>query len=250
VYSDNNVIIDTSYRSSNCDSRIRHVVLHYTEHSLDRTIAIFKDPTRQVSTHYLVPDTAIDGKRVVYQFLQEKERAWHAGASSWGHITNLNFSSIGIENVNLGYKDEGGQRIWHPFSDYQIQTLLELLKPIVDRYHILPVNIVGHSDIAPGRKLDPGPKFPWKTLYEQGVGAWFDEIALELRDREVVDIRKLQTDLKIYGYAIEITGELDAQTRTVLQAFQMHFRPRDYSGAPDVETVAILENLISKYFLQ
>ncbi|WP_010598185.1 N-acetylmuramoyl-L-alanine amidase [Rickettsiella massiliensis] len=208
----------------------------------------FIENSNRFSAHYLIPETDIDGQRKIFQLVKENERAWHAGVSSWGKRKNINDTSIGIEIVNLGYKEEEGKRTWYPFSDYQIQTVMKLAKDIVRRYDIQPVNIIGHSDIAPGRKVDPGPLFPWKKLYDNGIGAWFNEQALEIKEQEEIDIQRLQRNLKTYGYTIEVTGTLDQQTRTTLQAFQMHFNPSNYSGEPDAKTVAILENLVQKYF--
>jgi N-acetylmuramoyl-L-alanine amidase len=245
----NDLIIDDTHPSPNYNQRIFYLVLHYTALNLEDSLKVLTDPEKQVSAHYLVPETPLDEQRKIFQLVQEKDRAWHAGTSSWGKRIGLNDTSIGIEIVNLGYKDEAGQRIWYPFTEYQIESVIELATVIIERYQIQATNVIGHSDVAPGRKVDPGPLFPWKKLYDHGIGAWFDEKALEIKPCDEIDIRKLQSNLKTYGYAIEVTGSLDQQTRTVLQAFQMHFRPSEYSGNPDAETVAILKNLIQKYFL-
>ncbi len=245
------IVIDKTHPSPNYNQRIFSLVLHYTALDFENSLKVLTDPKTQVSAHYLVPEENMGGKRKIFQLVKEKERAWHAGISTWQKRINLNDTSIGIEIVNLGYKDEMGKRIWFPFTDYQIKTVIELAKDIVTRYNIPPACVIGHSDIAPGRKVDPGPLFPWKKLYENGIGAWFDEetvIKEKVNYTNEIDIEKLQKNLLTYGYGIKITGEQDAQTTTILQAFQMHFRPSDYSGTPDVETVAILDNLIQKYF--
>lgn len=244
----NDLVIDKTHPSPNYNQRIFYLVLHYTALNFEDSLKVLTDPVKQVSAHYLVPETNIDGQRKIFELVPEEKRAWHAGISTWGKRTGLNDTSIGIEIVNLGYKDEAGKRIWYPFTEYQIESVIQLAKDIVERYQIQPTCVIGHSDVAPGRKVDPGPLFPWKKLYESGVGAWFDEQALEIKYHDEIDITKLQNNLKTYGYAIQITGKLDQQTRAVVQAFQMHFRPRDYSGNPDAETIAILENLIKKYF--
>ncbi|BBB14587.1 N-acetylmuramoyl-L-alanine amidase AmiD [Candidatus Rickettsiella viridis] len=245
----NNLVIDKSHASPNVNQRIFSLVLHYTALDLKSSLKALTDPNTQVSAHYLIPEQSISGKRQIFQLVDEKERAWHAGASTWQKRINLNDSSIGIEIVNLGYSDKNGKRLWYPFTDYQIESVIELAKIIIARYQIHPSCIIGHSDIAPGRKVDPGPLFPWKTLYENGIGAWFEEEEeLGYNHAHEIDISSLQKNLQAYGYAIEITGTLDKQTRTILQAFQMHFRARDYSGNPDTETFAILENLLKKYF--
>lgn len=244
----NDLIIAKTHPSPNYNQRIFYLILHYTALDLVTSLKVLTDPNKQVSAHYLVPESSINQQRKIFQLVHEKDRAWHAGISSWSKRTGLNDTSIGIEIVNLGYKDEQGERIWYPFTDYQIESVIELAKIIVERYQINPTCVIGHSDIAPGRKVDPGPLFPWKKLYENGVGAWFNDKTLEIKNNEKIDILKLQKNLKIYGYAIDVTGQFDPQTRTVLQAFQMHFRPSNYSGDADAETVAILENLIQKYF--
>lgn len=182
----------------------------------------------------------------------EHARSWHAGVSFWQGRNNLNDTSIGIEMVNLGYKDEPQGRLWFPFTRYQVQMVKELCKELIDRYKIPPTSVVGHSDIAPGRKQDPGILFPWRELYESGIGAWYDEdkvqkIKAELEKHEP-NTTELQRDLKKYGYAIKESGMFDEQTQKVIRAFQMHFRPSNYSGVPDVETLAILKNLLEKYF--
>ncbi|MGC1182389.1 N-acetylmuramoyl-L-alanine amidase [Legionella sp.] len=248
-----NLIIDPIHSSPNFNQRIRYLVLHYTALDFDNSLKTLTDPKREVSAHYLVPEASIEGERKVFQLVEDRKRAWHAGVSRWGTRTNINDTSIGIEIVNLGYKDDKGKRYWYPYEEYQIETVIALAKKIVDDYKIEPVNVIGHSDIAPGRKQDPGPLFPWKKLFENNIGAWFDEqqVAEKIRDIKkaiTINFHELQENLKTYGYPIEITGKLDQQTRNVLQAFQMHFRQNDISGEPDAETVIILENLVQKYF--
>lgn len=247
-YYQNSLVIDSDHPASNFNQRIFYLVLHYTALNLAASLEVLTNPTKKVSSHYLIPETAIDGQRKIFQLVAEQNRAWHAGISAWGNRIGLNDTSIGIEIVNLGYKDENGTRSWYPFNNYQIDSVIKLAKLIVERYQIHPTCVIGHSDIAPDRKTDPGPLFPWKTLYENGVGAWFDEHALEINTNRKLDILKLQKDLSTYGYAIKLTGQLDQQTHIILRAFQMHFRPSDYSGNADAETVAIIEHLIAKYF--
>lgn len=246
--SNNDLIIDGSHPSPNFNQRIFNLVLHYTALDFETSLKVLTDPKREVSAHYLIPETDIDGQRKIFQLVQDKERAWHAGVSNWKNRSGLNDTSIGIEIVNLGYTDKDGKRTWYPFTDYQIESVIEISKIIIERYQIQATNIIGHSDIAPGRKLDPGPLFPWKKLYKNGIGAWHDEKSLEIQPNAKIDIQRLQKNLRAFGYAINITGKFDQQTRTVVQAFQMHFRPNNYSGNLDAETIAILENLIKKYF--
>ncbi|MGI2298519.1 N-acetylmuramoyl-L-alanine amidase [Candidatus Cardinium hertigii] len=248
--SNESITIDYSHPSPNCNQRISTLVMHYTALDLEESLSVLTDASqsRRVSAHYLVPKTALDGQRKVFNLVPDHKRSWHAGVSEWRKRTNLNDTAIGIEIVNLGYKDENGKRIWEPFPDYQIETIILLAKQIVKDYTINPTNVVGHADIAPGRKQDPGPLFPWKKLYENGVGAFYDASELDLTQQTNIDIEQLQKDLNTYGYFINITGTLDNDTRNALTSFQMHFRPSNYSGEPDIETVAILKNLIKKYY--
>jgi len=138
--------IDRSHPSANQDNRIQFVVLHYTNASLERSLALLTQG--EVSSHYLIGD----GPATVYQLVDENRRAWHAGDSQWQGRTWLNSSSIGIEIVNPGFTDTPNGRVWHPYSEAQIQSLIALLKDIVKRNNIEPRHIIGHSDIAPLRK--------------------------------------------------------------------------------------------------
>lgn len=155
---------DTSHPSANYDSRIQFVVVHYTSASLERSLQLLTHG--DVSSHYLIGD---DKSATVYKLMDENQRAWHAGESQWQGRTWLNSSSIGIEIVNPGYKDTPTGRLWYPYSEAQIQSLITLLKDISKRNGISPRHIIGHSDIAPLRKLDPGPLFPWKRLAAEGL---------------------------------------------------------------------------------
>ncbi len=174
--------------------------------------------------------------------------------------------SIGIEIVNQTYcrKSEQpaapGQAGHEParicfypdFAESQMQILIELLQGIMARHtEIKPTDIVGHSDIAPQRKIDPGPRFPWQRLYQLGFGAWFDDDTVfkywEQFLTKVPPVLTLQTALHEYGYAIELSGVNDQQSQNVVRAFQMHFRPWLVNDEFDAETVAILYALLEKY---
>ena len=253
--SPNDTITIIDHPSPNVSKRVNCLVLHYTALDLKESLAILTDPKKKVSAHYVVPKEPMDGKREVFRLVPEDECAWHAGVSGWQGTSGLNKTSIGVEIVNLGCKDAGqsGQEEWDPFPPYQIDTVIELCTEIIKRYpDITPTRVVGHADIAPNRKVDPGPLFPWKELYEKGIGAWYedkDKQATEsfIGQREV-DIKWVQKNLSTYGYPIKATGELDQQTKEVVSAFQMHFRPSDYSGKIDRETCAVLNALIKKYY--
>lgn len=141
------------------ERRPNFVILHHTTNdAADVALRTLTDPVREVSAHYLI---ARDG--TLYQLVDERHRAWHAGQSYWGGVTDLNSSSIGIELDNNGSE---------PFPQAQIDTLLALLADLRTRYRIPAANILGHADVAPGRKVDPSAHFPWRTLAQHGFGLW------------------------------------------------------------------------------
>ncbi|RQR53425.1 N-acetylmuramoyl-L-alanine amidase [Burkholderia sp. Bp9140] len=243
---------DTSLHARGADSRIRFLVMHYTESDEAKSLRTLTGDS--VSAHYVVPSQPPieHGMPVVYQLVPESKRAWHAGISEWQGTTELNAASIGIENVNRGPLDPQN-RTWQPYPPDQVDALIVLSKDIVERFGIPPTRVVGHSDIAPQRKIDPGPLFPWHALAQAGVGAWPDEatVAARLGSRDphaLVDVRELQLKLARYGYDVPTDGVLDVRTRRVFAAFQMHFRPSDYAGNPDAATDAIAQALLDKYF--
>lgn len=230
---------DTRHPSANFDSRVQFVVVHYTNASLERSLQLLTHG--EVSAHYLIGD---DKDATIYKLVDENLRAWHAGESEWQGRTWLNSSSIGIEIVNPGFRDTPTGRIWYPYSEAQVQALIVLLKDISKRNGISPRHIIGHSDIAPLRKLDPGPLFPWKRLAAEGLGIWPNEQAVASRqaqfEAELPSIGWFQEELARLGYATPQTGELDVATRHVLAAFQMHYRPARFDGTPDAQTAALL----------
>lgn len=244
--------IDTNNPSVAQNDRVRFLVLHYTATDDAESLRLLTQGN--VSAHYLVkthPDT-VEGKPVVLQLVPEEQRAWHAGVSDWQGRNSLNDTSIGIEIVNKGFTETMLGRTWYPYNESQIKLIERLTKDIVERYHIAPTDVVAHSDIAPLRKSDPGPLFPWKRLAEQGIGAWPDDATVTkyVDGREIHDtasVAIIQQALARYGYKIPQSGTLDDETRQVITAFQMHFRAQDFSGTPDVETEAIALALVEKY---
>lgn len=253
--------------SATQSSRIDHIVIHFTTADFAESMRILSERTeRPVSAHYLVPennDPSYPRERLlVHRLVGEEQRAWHAGQSFWRGVQALNASSIGIEIVNRStcsgfdvFSDAAMPEDacdFHNFDPEQIDLVIELLVDILERYpRIGPVDIVGHADIAANRRLDPGPTFPWRRLYEHGIGAWYDDATLagylERFEASPPDLALVQHALAAYGYDVVATGEYDAQTRAVVRAFQMHFRPSNWSGTADAETAAIAFALLEKY---
>ncbi len=203
------------------------LVLHYTGmEDAGSALARLCDPAAKVSAHYLIDE---DGS--VYHLVDEDKRAWHAGESYWRGHTDINARSIGIELVNPGH--EFGYR---PFSDPQMVALIELAQRIVTEYSIPAVNIVGHSDIAPVRKQDPGELFDWRRLAENGLGYWPDD-----RSQTPPSDISSSTMLSEIGYEI-------GDTEATIRAFQRRYVPGKIDGHADAVTVAALFNLYSQLF--
>jgi len=233
---------DTTYDAVGQSSRARFLVLHYTVANTPASIKILTQ--QQVSSHYLLTDEA---QPKIYRLVDENRAAWHAGNSSWKNFTQLNNSSIGIEIVNAGWKDTPQGRVYAPFPQAQMDALLPLVKDIVARHGIAPENVLGHSDIAPLRKQDPGPQFPWQRLAQEGLVLWPDANRVAAVrpafDALLPDVAWFQRKLATHGFGLVQSGTYDEATRTTLAAFQMKYRPRDISGVADAETAALLEVL-------
>lgn len=232
-----------------------YVILHHTaQNSVEHTLTTFTLPRTSVSSHYVI---SRDGK--IFQMLNDYYRGWHAGIGKWGNTTDLNSSSIGIELDNNGNE---------PFAEAQIESLLDLLKVLKERHEIPTANFIGHSDIAPKRKVDPNPTFPWKRLAEEGFGYWYEEqpqrpeiitdslftseaktqLKLKLTEtsarENATDSLHLRIDpkvaLRIIGYDV---SDLDA----AIKAFKLHFIQTEInSDLTDVD-LKILYNLYHKY---
>ncbi len=257
--------------SENQDTRVRVVVIHHTSEDFAGSLSILtKDSSRPVSSHYLIPEpldpSYNDDELKLYQLVPEQARAWHAGGSYWDGKTALNDMSIGIEIVNQTYCRNAESKVapaepelldsricFYPdFAEPQIVMLTDLLKGILERHQeVTPSNIVGHSDIAPQRKIDPGPRFPWQRLYKLGYGAWFDDDTVVKYWQQfrltMPSTLTLQTALHDYGYGFDITGEDDEQYKNVVRAFQLHFVPYKVTRQFDAESAAILFALLEKY---
>jgi N-acetylmuramoyl-L-alanine amidase len=218
------------------------IVLHYTGmDDAEAALELLKARGSEVSAHYFVFE---DGR--IIQLVQESRRAWHAGKAYWAGETDINSSSIGIEIANTGH-DHG----YPDFPKRQIAAVTALCRSIQTRNPISPVRVLAHSDVAPARKQDPGEKFPWRTLYDSGVGHWvrpapimnFGQV-LAPGDRGNA-IAALQKSLNDYGYEIDVNGEYDSVTRDVVTAFQRHFRPERVDGICDPSTRSTLQELFA-----
>ncbi len=197
------------------------LVLHYTGmQSAQAALERLCDPAAEVSAHYLIDEA---GK--VFPLVDEGNRAWHAGLSSWRGHSDVNSRSIGIELVNPGH--EFGYR---PFPSAQMTALADLAHALLARWPIPARNVVGHSDVAPRRKQDPGELFDWRWLARQGIGRWPEPAAPATGDAVAL--------LAEYGYDV-------SDPRAALIAFQRHFRPLCCDGDADPETLALLHGLMA-----
>ncbi len=207
------------------------IVLHYTgmvsaQAALDR----LRDPAARVSSHYVVEE---DGK--IWRLVPEGRRAWHAGVSFWRGRTGLNDFSVGIEIVNPGH--EHGYR---DFPVLQMAAVCDLCLDILARHPVPARNVVAHSDIAPDRKEDPGERFDWGGLAQEGVGLWPAGVADAGTGgavRDAASLRDVRAALSDIGYRVAPEGPLDPALSTVLRAFQRHWRPEAVTGQADEGTL-------------
>jgi N-acetylmuramoyl-L-alanine amidase len=192
----------------------------------------------QVSAHYLVYE---DGR--IVQMVREADRAWHAGASFWQGERDMNSASVGIEIANPGH---------HGYTDFpaeQIGAVIKLCRGIIRRHKIAPERVLAHSDIAPGRKVDPGEKFPWGRLAGEGVGNYIAPAPVQggrfLSPGDAGQpVEALQAMLGLYGYESSVTGVYDPATLRDVKAFQLHFRPEKVDGIADFSTIDTMHRLL------
>jgi N-acetylmuramoyl-L-alanine amidase len=235
--------------SPNHDARpagapIDMLVLHYTGmQTAEEALARLCDPKAKISAHYTV---GTDG--IVYRHVPEERRAWHAGQSFWAGRPSVNDVSIGVELVNPGH--EFG---YVPFTERQIDALIELAVPILDRHDIPARRVLGHSDVSPGRKNDPGELFPWQQLAACGIGPWpkartfsspvheGGSIAPAYSTQSEAEGGGIAAQLSRFGYGVP--PQVEIPLATVIAAFQRHFRPACIDGVADAECAAILASL-------
>lgn len=228
--------------SVNFNERLHPVdmlVLHYTGMVTSRAaLERMQDGESKVSSHYLV-----DEQGEIFQLVQEDKRAWHSGVSRWQGDVDLNSRSIGIEIANGGWNIPLPDGTLPPYKRSQIEAVIELCKSILSRFVIPQSRIVGHSDIAPDRKEDPGEHFPWEELAASGIGLWpklgDSEQSVEGEPGDASSefvIREAQSNLANLGYTIDICGTKNKETRQVLTAFQRRFLPKNVNGELDERT--------------
>ena len=235
----------TQTPSPNFDERtlpISLLILHYTGmESGAAALERMRDPDAKVSAHYMIEE---DGQ--IFQLVDEEKRAWHAGVSEWQGESNINSASIGIEIVNGGHDFPNKDMSLPSYPDVQINAVIALSKAIIARHG--PLTILGDSDIAPARKIDPGEHFPWAGLAAAGLGYWPDvqsedrRFLFELgsRDRGVAVV---QRGLAHIGYGARVSGVYDEATRLIIEALQRRYRPDQVDGIVDIQTMDILKAL-------
>ena len=234
IYSPN---FDQKKRSN---KSIKLVIIHYTGMQSEReSIMKLCNPKSKVSSHFLINQ---NGK--IYRLIQDDQTAWHAGKSCWGKYKNLNKNSIGIELVNKGHEFD-----YTNFKKKQLSSLIKICKILIKKYKIKKRNIVGHSDISPLRKIDPGEKFPWKELADKKIGIWHNCKAKNLiKFRQVRISNKFKSEfinnLKKIGYCFN--NKKKTNFSKTVEAFQRHYRKELINGIIDKECLIIAINILKK----
>ena len=226
-----------------CNQRrnVQSVVIHYTGmRSLQSAVERLLSKKYEVSSHYLISRT---GK--IIQLVKDNNIAWHAGISNWFKFKNLNKNSIGIELENKGH--QYGYQI---FPSKQIIQLIKILKILKRKFKIKNVNITGHSDVAPNRKIDPGEKFPWKKLYKNDLAIWHsldEQFIKNFRLKKLININKknMVMMIKKLGYTRVLTA--DSLDKDFIKAFQRRYRQELINGIFDQECYLILNNLQNSF---
>ena len=193
------------------------------------SVARLKDPKSKVSCHYL-----INREGRISQMVKDKKIAWHAGKSKWREYKNLNNNSIGIELVNKGHQIE-----YQSFTKKQINSLILLCKKLKKKYAIKKENFLGHSDIAPTRKMDPGEKFPWKKLSKFDLGKWYQKTNSTLNYNNKNSNRIFFQSMKKIGYRYLGSSRLINKRKKLIKSFQRHYLPKNINGMIDKKTLEI-----------
>ena len=239
-------MIKDKYKSPNYNNRvdgskIDYIIIHYTGVNAPSQSIIkwFLDPLSKVSCHYF-----IDNNGTIYSLVNDYFRAWHAGKSYWNGCRDINSQSIGIELHNSGIED---------FSRDQINALLKLLKLLISKHSIERHNILGHSDVSVGRKIDPGIKFPWQFLNRSGIGVYSEmgytkkNISnIKVADQTKPTIMSYQKKLIEIGFELSVSGIIDEQTKKVVVAFQTHWRSELVDGKIDQNTISVIDDIHRK----
>ena len=216
---------------------IKFVIIHYTGMQSEiESIQRLKDKNYKVSCHYL-----INRKGVITQMVKDKKIAWHAGKSKWKKFVNLNDVSLGIELVNKGH-----QFGYQKFSDQQIKSLIKLCKKLKKKYAIKKENFLGHSDIAPIRKIDPGKNFPWKKLSGHNIGQWFNQNKKFLIRNEKNRRSTFFKNLHKIGYRYFNINKKSTNDKKIIQSFQQRYLPKNVTGKIDYKTLKISQFLVKQ----
>lgn len=240
----NGPVVDRSLTTHDQDSRVKYLILHYTVLDSEASLKEFTGQTGvRASIHYLVTDGP---HPKIYGLVDENRNAWHAGVGGgWKADRSINNTSIGIEIVNRGWIDGPHGKQWFAYPDAQMDVLMPLIADIVKRHGIRPENILGHSDVAPQRKQDPGVLFPWQRLADAGLVPWPDAAAAAARTRafagHVPDAAWFQQHLAAIGYVVPEDGIWSEASRNVLVAYQTRYRPTRIDGEMDAESAGLLD---------
>jgi N-acetylmuramoyl-L-alanine amidase len=224
----------------NDGKKVRAIILHYTGMVSGQAAEDWLcNADSEVSSHYLVHE---DGR--IVQMVAEADRAWHAGKSFWKGETDINSVSVGIEIVNLGHVLG-----YTPFPLRQINAVIRLCRGITMRHQVQPDMVLAHSDVAPGRKIDPGELFPWEKLASKGIGHYVTPAPITggrffTTGDEGQPIEALQSMLSLFGFDVPVTGVFDVTTQKNVMAFQRHYRPERVDGVADVSTIKTLHTLL------
>ena len=220
---------------------IKIIIIHYTGMQSEReSMSRLRNPKSKVSSHFVINQ---NGK--IYRLVQDNQIAWHAGKSCWRKYKNLNKNSIGIELVNKGH-----QFGYTNFKKRQLSSLIKICKSLIKKYKIKKRNIVGHSDIAPLRKIDPGEKFPWKQLANNKIGIWYNCKSSLLRQYRNIKILEKKDKIKFIKNLNNIGYCFSTKKKSflvkIMKAFQRHYRPELINGRADKECLIIAQNLSKK----